>query len=506
MNKQLIDYKEGYSEQELEAYGNVEELCERYGWVRDLFQHARLHSVSPTALLFAHMAHAAAQVPVNVKSSGPTPDTHGVPSLNVAIMGKSGSGKSSVMREADRLSLANNCVRAAMPISGEAYRNIFAEKVQQSKEGPDGERKAYWATMPRTGNALIEVDELGTMLKAMGRSNSTLEHYSNSAFMGAVLGASQAQSKDSVTIPADTYHMSIIGGLQTGLAEELAKLSTSGFAQRFLFVDTADPLRGEWEERNDSTQPKLPLHKPLQSFQLMPDYKGHKPTPETLLAQLENVYAQGGVEELRAVMNNQDNPDAYPIHTAQLPAELYERMELMRAFNLSRTKLEHMPQEVRALLPTNDLDAHKSLLISRLCFMLAWLDGNTWEEKLHPTMQHWKDAETLYKLHTLVRAKCIQEAEEAKEQAMADTKTRARRAQIRSEEQEEQVRENTRLMILRNLEQRPLTKRELKKGKASKAQLPYVADELEALVQAGRVARQSVTTDSGRKSTVYRLV
>jgi hypothetical protein len=192
--------------------------------VRD-FARARL--ISPWALLGAVLVRTVAEVPPWVV----LPPTVGVEaSLNlfVALTGPSGSGKGAAIGAAAAAVKFGEVVTAT-PGSGEGLAAQYATRDSKGKITRLAESVLFIAP---------EVDTLTALSQRMG---STLLSQLRSAWSGEELGYAYRDPSKRLPIPAHSYRLGLILGVQPGRAEPLLADADGGTPQRFLWLPTQDP-------------------------------------------------------------------------------------------------------------------------------------------------------------------------------------------------------------------------------------------------------------------------
>lgn len=200
-------------------------------------QAAQQRVVSPLALLGCVLARAVAETPPRIE----LPAIVGGPgSLNaaVALVGESGAGKSSIMglsREV-LLGIREPAAHSTGPGSGEGLIETFRETVKD----PDNP-KAKIRQLRVDPRTVLEVDEIGRLGAVQGRSGSSMASVLRSAITGHDLSTSTADQTRRRFVPARSYRLAVLAGLQPGLSDVLLDDEDAGTPQRWLFVPTIDP-------------------------------------------------------------------------------------------------------------------------------------------------------------------------------------------------------------------------------------------------------------------------
>jgi hypothetical protein len=201
--------------------------------LRQIYDNSIQASISPLAGLVGTLTYLAADLPVGMKTA-----TGSSLSLFTAIYGYSGTGKSSLLTMLDRSgprapTLNGNYWEAAggVPGSGEGIGRYYRRW--------DATTSQY---IEQNEKALFRVDEAATFIAALSRQSNTAEGVLNSGFMGDPLALTYGGTGNSINVPAETYTMGVIMGIQPGLMGGVLERQHSGFFQRFLFTETVDEL------------------------------------------------------------------------------------------------------------------------------------------------------------------------------------------------------------------------------------------------------------------------
>lgn len=250
-------------------------------------------------------------------------------SLNLfaAAVGPSGVGKSAGAKVSRELVPApsycdGTAFRDGIPVgSGEGLAEAYMGTVirETGEFTAKGTPKTEKVRAQVRANAFIYVDEGEALTKMGERSGATIGPTIRSAWVGAVLGQSNAREETTRILPDGSYSMGLLIGFQRGTALPLLAEAGPGTPQRFLWCSAIDP-----------SVPTDPV--------------AH---PGPLTVSLCDVLG----EPFTGVM------DA----AAEIKAELWER-------NLVR---------VHGDVEDIDLDSHVPLMRSKIAALLAVLDGRT---------------------------------------------------------------------------------------------------------------------------------
>lgn len=199
--------------------------------------HARYRSAE--AFLGVVLARLAASVHPSIQLA-PTVGAAASLSTYVAIVGPSGSGKSSTVRAvADLLPITNREVADNLPLgSGEGLMEVYYDMV--SEDGPNG--KPIMVKRRVRHGAFMFLDE-GEALAKMGadRAGSTIMPVLRSAWTGATVGTTNAKTETKRLLEAGTYSLGFVIGFQPEIAGPLLDDHIGGTPQRFLWLSNVDP-------------------------------------------------------------------------------------------------------------------------------------------------------------------------------------------------------------------------------------------------------------------------
>jgi len=196
--------------------------------------HARARSSD--AVLGALLARLAALVPPSITLPAPV-GTAGTLDLVIALIGNSGTGKSSSVRVAAELLPIKDPGVAVVPLgSGEGLIEAYLDFVEEV--GDDGKTRKVKRQVRRAVLALL--DE-GQALGEMGaRKGSTLMPTIRSAWSGDRLGQANASEERKRNIAPGQYRFALIAGFQVQQAAALIDDAPGGTPQRFVFFAAED--------------------------------------------------------------------------------------------------------------------------------------------------------------------------------------------------------------------------------------------------------------------------
>ncbi|GAB4582180.1 hypothetical protein [Nocardia sp. IFM 10818] len=241
--------------------------------LRHLRDYARARRVAPAAVLAAACVRALATVPPCVKLPALVGSEASL-NLFAALVGPPGAGKGGaegVAAEAitfhgilidDNMS-APHQVRTLPIGTGEGIARAFTP---EEDEDP---------TVKET--AIFIAPEVDTLAALLGRQGATLGGVVRSGFMGEQLGFTNAQKATTTNVPAHTYRMGLIVGVQPLRAAVLLDGADGGTPQRFWWASVTDP----WA-------PDIAPDQPEPMSVAIPDWEpGHLEVPSAARAEVD---------------------------------------------------------------------------------------------------------------------------------------------------------------------------------------------------------------------------
>lgn len=189
-------------------------------------QFARARRASPWAVLGVALARVVVATPPFVVLP-PLVGGHASLNLFIGLIGRSGAGKGAAE------SAAAGCldvgdVETAGVGSGEGIAHMYAKR---TKDGVD----------MHTVAVLFTIAEIDTLTALGDRKGTTLLPELRKAWSGERLGFSYADPTKRLPIPAHTYRLATIAGIQPGRGGTLLDDSDAGTPQRFLWLPATDP-------------------------------------------------------------------------------------------------------------------------------------------------------------------------------------------------------------------------------------------------------------------------
>lgn len=195
--------------------------------------------VSPEAALGVVLLRLADLIPPHVKLPAIVGGRAGL-NLFLALVGPSGAGKGATMAAVDEMFPWPRELDRRPLGSGEGIAHSFAQPEKQGKAT---------TMVPIPGKAVMfELPEVDSLTAMINRNGATLDATLRAAWSGETLGAQNAEASRRVRIPAHSYRMTFVLGVQPERAAALFAGEGGGTPQRFLWLSatsgeiTLDPL------------------------------------------------------------------------------------------------------------------------------------------------------------------------------------------------------------------------------------------------------------------------
>lgn len=197
-------------------------------------------------------------------------DSPGSLNLFVALVAPSGGNKGRTETAARKY--AGSHTTSVPAGSGEGLVKAFARRAthkeitayrnpQDSETSPaDAYEINGELFIRKTGNAIISVPEIDTLLALGDRNGSTLNSTLRQAFSGETLGFSYSDDAKRIIIPAQTYRLGLIVGVQPERSAALLNDAGGGTPQRFLWMPVAD-RRVSRDNRPNKPPPLTPSNR-----------------------------------------------------------------------------------------------------------------------------------------------------------------------------------------------------------------------------------------------------
>ena len=192
-------------------------------------QFARSRRVGPYSMLGVTLVKATSSIPPYVVLP-PTRGSYGSLNLYVALVGPSGTTKSTSMAARRDYLKTIPGVPVSQPGSGEGLAKCFA---YVSGKPPVQEGKAW--------SVIGFVPEVASMLQAASRGGATLMADWRSGWSGERLGKDYADDGKRIVIMDHRYRLTYVLGVVPMLAKDLFDGAHVGTPQRILWLPTSDP-------------------------------------------------------------------------------------------------------------------------------------------------------------------------------------------------------------------------------------------------------------------------
>lgn len=192
-----------------------------------LHDFARSRRVAPWAVLGVTLARVVAVVPPAVVLPSLV-GGHGSLNLFVGIVGRSGAGKGTAETAAeDAVPLPDPIAKVTVG-SGEGIAHAY---VKRTKEGVE----------QHTYSVMFGVQEVDTLTALGDRRGSTLLPELRRAWSGERLGFAYSDPTKRLPVPAHSYRMTLVAGIQPERAGRLLDDADGGTPQRFVWLPSEDP-------------------------------------------------------------------------------------------------------------------------------------------------------------------------------------------------------------------------------------------------------------------------
>jgi hypothetical protein len=177
-------------------------------------------TASPWAVLGALVPRVLSGVPVNWTLDTKVGTSRGNLNTFSVLAADSGGGKGLASEVAEYLWPVDTDVLVTDTASGEALARLFANR-----------------DMFVRSSAIIDVDEYAALRASADRSGSTLAFKLSTAWSGKALSLTYADESRNVNVPAGSYRLGMVAGIQYGNAKMLLSASDQiqGYAKRFMW-------------------------------------------------------------------------------------------------------------------------------------------------------------------------------------------------------------------------------------------------------------------------------
>ncbi len=342
--------------------------------LRGIRDHAAAGMLCPDALLGAVLCRVISHVGPNVALPPLVGLTRASLNLIVALVGRSGAGKS--VTQASASELAWSAAGPAVELgSGEGvaaafYGTIHEDRPDREQPGKSKRVPVYKQTRHRRAFQATEVDGLNAR---MSRTGATLDSSLRSLWSGEDLEAAYSDKAKRHQVPAGSYRATVLVGVQPEHASPLltGSAATSGLAQRVLWLSAEDP-------RIEIPDAGMPA----------PTWKWESPLSVS--------------QAMQPALDEDGEPLDTPglLHEVDVPASV--KLELQQA-RLAATRGEHDP-----------LEGHAGLTRLKVAAGLALLEG-----RLDLNEEDWQLAGQVLRTSRAVRDYCASKLARVTEQQAA---------------------------------------------------------------------------------------
>lgn len=192
---------------------------------------------SADAVLGCVLARLAVLTPPTVRLPAPV-DSEGTLDLCVAIIGRSGAGKSGAAKVARYLLPIDADDLDVVGIgSGEGIVEAYLGMVDEV----DDDGKAVRVKRQVRRGVLFMADEGQALMEQGARSGAIVLSTIRSAWAGEMLGQANASEERRRKLPAAEYRFALVAGFQLEYASALLDDAAGGTPQRFLYLSAVDP-------------------------------------------------------------------------------------------------------------------------------------------------------------------------------------------------------------------------------------------------------------------------
>lgn len=354
-------------------------------WLKYVYGLARASRLSPEGLLGAILVRVSALIPpfVVLKLTDWTEPMS--LNLNIALIGATGTGKSSLISAASRLVPLpyENPMKELKPKTGESVVSKFAAMVQNKDEKGKPIPGQYHLRVLTDRVELVqtEIAALGASFKMDG---STMLSTLLQAFSNESIGAETRQKTSSVVLCPYSYRLSAILGVQPSEAHILFDNASVGFAGRFIFLMSTDASA-------PAMRPKKPEKRKIfdpTRFAEPSDFAG-----------LTDLLVAGGLSNLA------DPDETYRLTELKFPPSIEEYVDKARM------------RGVRG--EADELDAHRIELQAKVAALFSLFDsrGKGWEYRV--TRRDWNLAGIFLLFSDRARDYCLSERSRLERQRRA---------------------------------------------------------------------------------------
>lgn len=249
------------SEQQAEEEKTLEDrFFEARPELEHIRQFARARVTSPWAVLGVVLTRVVCQVPPMVVIP-PIVAGHASLNLFVGLVAPSGGGKQAAEAVAEDAFIYNGDQEIVPLGSGEGLVKSYATYKKPSGDDPGG---LDW----KSTSVLFRASEIDTVAALKGRSSATLMPAIRDAWNGDRLGFGYADQEKRILLPAHSYRMGLVVGIQPDRADTLLgeDEAQGGTPQRFLWLPATDDHGYERPEDLPEAPPRRNWVKPDWTF------------------------------------------------------------------------------------------------------------------------------------------------------------------------------------------------------------------------------------------------
>lgn len=324
--------------------------CEQFfsgrEWLRYAYEYARAVRVSPWGLAGMLLVRVCALTPPNVVARLTDSDLPMTLNLDMALVGRSGSGKGKIMGHARHLvpTPATTILAEVKPKTGESIPAKYVSKVPALDS--DGKPvKGEYTDEIVASKCLVLIPEIVSLRASMNRQGSTMLPTLLEGFSNEPLGDDTKGKQYQIKIPPYAYRLAGVVGVQPSNSGVLFDEADTGLAGRFLYLPSTDP---------DAPPRDRKPNKPVQPFPFdlyrLPDALEKR--------QLEALYEFGSREAMP-----QGGVTGYPLTEITFPAEASDYADAMQLLSCRGE--------------ANPLDAHRVEIVARVAALLALMEYRT---------------------------------------------------------------------------------------------------------------------------------
>ncbi len=233
--------------QAVEPWTGIEGFWERRPVLTHISRYAKAHRLGPWGLLGCVLVRVVTSIPPHVK----LPDD-GSLNLYLGLVGLPGAGKGRTINHAAKVVELGKILPEPVSIgTGQGIPHLFKRRLK------DGSIETH------SVSALFVTPEIDDYVSLTKGEGSNLDPTLRSAWVGESIGGSYADPTKRLPVPAHSYRLCWIMGIQPDHAQPLLARVTGGTPQRFLWLpvydgdmpDVRPPSPGVWDASQDIVGP-----------------------------------------------------------------------------------------------------------------------------------------------------------------------------------------------------------------------------------------------------------